>query len=40
MIKKIHQLKTDIETSQNKSFLKKKIKDYIKNHSFISSIAF
>ncbi len=40
MIKKIHKLKTDIEQSKNKSFLKNKIKQYIKNYSFVSSIAF
>gem|GEM_PF-5503346 len=40
MIKKIHKLKTEIEQSKNKSFLKNKIKQYIKNHKYISSIAF
>ncbi len=39
-MKKIYKLKIDIETSKNKSFLKKKIIQYIKNYKFISSIAF
>ena len=40
MKKKIYQLKSDIETSRNKSFLRKKIKKFIENHKIISCIAF
>lgn len=40
MNKKIHKLKTNIEYSKSKSFLRKKIKNFIKKHKFISSIAF
>jgi len=40
MTKKVYKLKQDIEPSKNKRFLKNKIQEYIKNHPFISSIAF
>jgi len=40
MNKKIHLLKENIEYSKNKMFLKTKIKNFIKKHKFISSIAF
>ncbi len=40
MSKKVHKLNIDIEPSKNKRFLKDKIQQYIKNHTFVSSIAF
>ncbi len=39
-MEKFYKLKSNIETSKNKTFLRKKVKDYIKNHPFVSSIIF
>ncbi len=40
MMQNFYKLKTNIETSKNKTFLKNKIRNFIKIHPFVSSIIF